>query len=654
MAHAASTSQAHEGRSVLNVQHIDYQVPIKKWGQTVASKTILKDVSVTMRSGETLAIMGPSGAGKTTFLDLLTLGGAGGERTGHVDINGEAMTDAVFKKHCAYVPQSDSGWAFLTCRETLEYAAALHMPGSTADKAKRVDEIITTMGLEGCANTKVGNDFLKGLSGGQKRRLSLGCAFLKDPLVIFLDEVTSGLDAAAAANITSFMQQLARSHDVIIACTIHQPSAKVFRGFDRLLLLSGGCVAYSGKVSKVDAYFQSLGFTMPIQENPADFLLDSINADFTDADVVNSVLEAWATKPMRANSTGTFEIPKMHDMTSKSLCSQVVVLLRRMMLLFVRDPTVYFSRLVVCLFSCMFFALVYIKARDRTQDQVLNRLWLIMWHLGVPSQLSVAACLGQNIEFAAVRREIKAGMYDFRAYFVAQFFIQIPYMFLLSTFCIFVSGYALANWNLDAFLPSLLVHATFMFSFECFAQLSAVQFLHPLLGMFNVVQFWFASFLFGGFLVPEADTPWPLRALAYVSPIKYAAKALGNLEFTGTVWEGAVLDASPRGFRCPANAVACYGATGEQILQTMHSSAFQNMKVEDETLKDCCFMLAIALVFKIFFYIVAVMKCYDGQEVKKSAGGSSTSTSLPKLMGSKPSTPKAWPSKEFSEEEVAV
>merc|ERR1712032_879654 len=190
------------------------------------------------------------------------------------------------------------------------------------------------------------------------------------------------------------------------------------------------------------------------------------------------------------------------------------------------------------------------------------------------------------------------------------------------------------------FLPSLLVHATFMFSFECFAQLSAVQFLHPLLGMFNAVQFWFASFLFGGFLVPEADTPWPLRAFAYVSPIKYAAKALGNLEFKGTVWDGAVTDASSRGFYCPGNTVACYGATGEQILDTMRGSAFQNMQVEAETLKDCCCMLAIALGFKILFYMVAVMKCYDGQEVKESGIVTSTPTAWPKLMGSKPLTPK--------------
>merc|ERR1719409_2268014 len=172
---------------------------------------------------------------------------------------------------------------------------------------------------------------------------------------------------------------------------------------------------------------------------------------------------------MRQKSTGTFEIEDVKKMKKIGLnvCSQILVLLRRMMLLAVRDPTVHISRLVACLFSCMFFAVIYIKSRDRTQDQVLNRLWLIIWHMGVPSQMCLAACLGQNLEFASVRREIKAGMYSFTAYFVAQLLIQIPYMILLSAVCIGVSGYGIGNWNAEAFFPFLMVHALFLFTYEC-------------------------------------------------------------------------------------------------------------------------------------------------------------------------------------------
>jgi len=171
---------------------------------------------------------------------------------------------------------------------------------------------------------------------------------------------------------------------------------------------------------------------------------------------------------------------------------------------------------------------------------------------------------------------------------------------------------------MDAFFPALPVHAVFMFTFECVAQLYAVQFRHPLLGMFQVVNFWFSCFLFGGFLIPESDTPWPFRIFTYFSPIKYATKALMNLEFKGTTWEGAVSTNSGRGFYCPGNQIACYGATGDQVLETLGSTVAHTAQVESELFHDCMCMLAIALAFKFFYYIVAALKCYEGKEVKQS------------------------------------
>jgi len=307
-------------------------------------------------------------------------------------------------------------------------------------------------------------------------------------------------------------------------------------------------------------------------------------------------------------------------------------------LLAVRDPTVHISRLVVCLFSCVFFAIIYVKSRERTQDQVQNRVWLYIWHMGVPAQMCLAACLGQNMEFTSVRREIKSGMYAFTSYFVAQLLIQIPYMILLSAFCISVSGYGIGNWNIDAFVPALLVHAMFMFSFECVAQLYAVQFRHPLLSMFQVVNFWFSAFLFGGFLIPEADVPWPFRVFTYVSPIKYGTKALLNLEFKGTQWEGADLIQEAPGFSCPGNPVSCFGATGDQVLWSLGQSVAHNVTVESELFSDCMCLLAIAAAFKLFFYIVALGKCYDGNEVKQNHAD--LPSSLPNMLSSKPADAK--------------
>ena len=138
-----------------------------------------------MSSGEVLAILGPSGAGKTCLLDLLTLEDKGGAYEGDVRLNGIPITPALFTKHCATVPQVDRLWAFLTVHETLSYAADLLLNMDAATKAARVNAIIDTVGLTTSRDTKVGNQFLKGLSGGQKRRLSLALALVSSPSCCF-------------------------------------------------------------------------------------------------------------------------------------------------------------------------------------------------------------------------------------------------------------------------------------------------------------------------------------------------------------------------------------------------------------------------------------------------------------------------------------
>jgi len=604
----------HGGRAVLNVSEVNFTVPIKKWGRTVGEKQILKNVSMTMQSGEALAVMGPSGAGKTTFMDLLTMQGAGGKRTGYVDLNFEPLTPEVFRKFCAYVPQNDNGWPFLTCLESLQFAADFFISGREAKK-KRVDELLKSMGLEACKNTKVGNEFIKGLSGGQKRRLSLGIAFLKEPLVIFLDEVTSGLDAASAANIANFLQDLAKAQDVIIACTIHQPSAKIFQGFNKLLLLSSGRVAYSGKTYEAMEHFASLGYAIPQQENPADFFLDSVNSDFTDLAKVSKVLDAWAARPV-VRMSGTFTVNPSEERQGHNICIQTWVMLRRMLLLAWRDPIVYVSRACVFTMACLFFALVYIESRNRTQDQVFNRVWLILWCIGVPAMMSLAAALGQNLEFVSITREVKGGMYNISAYLTAQLVIQIPLLFFLSACAIGPSGYGLGNWNGDAFPVMWLIHTLVLLSNEFAAQSFAIMFAHPLMGMFQVVSFWFACFLFAGFLVPEDDTAWPLKAFVYISPTRYGVKAMVFNEIQGTTWEGAVADNSTEGYSCPGHSFhECFGVTGDQVLESMRKIQFKSLTAEDETVQDCLLLLAIAAAFKLLYVFIALKRSYSGQAV---------------------------------------
>lgn len=231
--------------------------------------------------------------------------------------------------------------------------------------------------------------------------------------------------------------------------------------------------------------------------------------------------------------------------------------------------------------------------------------------------MSLVACLGQNLEFAAVRREVKAGMYNLSAYLIAQLLIQIPLLLIMSLSAIGVSGYGIGNWNSDAFFVNLIVHALILFSFECVAQFFGIQFANPLLGMLNVIQFWFASFLFAGFLVPVDDTPWPLRVFTYISPLKYGTKAMIYSELQGTTWDGAVINSEdPRGFSCPADAKECFGATGDQVLRSLANVQWKHLVDRDETVNDCLYLLLIAVSFRCLYYVMAAMRCQSAQVVK--------------------------------------
>ena len=358
------------------------------------TKEILKGISATVKSGEVLAIMGPSGAGKTMMMNLLTLAPGPGVRYGRVTLNGQAVTLDKFKRFCSVVPQHDDHWAYLTCRETIELAAELQLT-TGEEKESLVNTLLKEMGLVSCQNTRVGNIFLQGLSGGQKRRLSLAVALVKKPSMIFLDEPTSGLDAAAAASIMTFFKQLAVSLNLIIVCTIHQPSSKVFHGFDTTMVLTGGQLAYFGPAQELTHYLKEIDRPVPDNSNPAEHVLDLVNREFVDSAEVDYMIDAWNAYYEKAkldegsNQFGRYqaiqkqiagEVTDLPPLEQKHLpfLPQVLVLLKRHGILVYRDPILYLGRGMAFLMACTFFSIVYINARKRNQEQAIYKIFLFM------------------------------------------------------------------------------------------------------------------------------------------------------------------------------------------------------------------------------------------------------------------------------------
>ncbi|CAN6331211.1 unnamed protein product [Urochloa humidicola] len=241
------------------------------------TKTLLDGISGEARDGELFAVMGASGSGKSTLVDALAGRIARESLRGGVTLNGEPLHGRRLRAISAYVMQDDLLYPMLTVRETLLFAAEFRLPRALPPERKRarVDALVDQLGLSRAADTIIGDEGHRGVSGGERRRVSIGTDIIHDPILLFLDEPTSGLDSASAFMVVQVLRRIAQSGSVVIM-TIHQPSARILGILDRLLLLSRGRTVYAGTPAGLKPFFSEFGAPIPDNENPAEFALDTI------------------------------------------------------------------------------------------------------------------------------------------------------------------------------------------------------------------------------------------------------------------------------------------------------------------------------------------------------------------------------------------
>uniref|UniRef100_A0A8B9SZ88 Broad substrate specificity ATP-binding cassette transporter ABCG2 n=1 Tax=Anas platyrhynchos TaxID=8839 RepID=A0A8B9SZ88_ANAPL len=288
----SESNPADQGGSTLTFHNISYSVKVKSGFlccRKTASKEVLRDLNGIMRPGLN-AILGPTGSGKSSLLDILAARKDPHGLSGDILING-APQPANFKCTSGYVVQDDVVMGTLTIRENFQFSAALRLPNSVKeqDRNERVNQIIKELGLSKVADSKVGTQFTRGVSGGERKRTNIGMELITDPTILFLDEPTTGLDASTANAVLLLLKRMAKQGKTIIF-SIHQPRYSIFRLFDSLTLLAAGRMLYHGPAQQAITYFQSIGYECEPYNNPADFFLDIINGDST-AVMVNKTNE---------------------------------------------------------------------------------------------------------------------------------------------------------------------------------------------------------------------------------------------------------------------------------------------------------------------------------------------------------------------------
>ncbi|KAL1543953.1 ABC transporter G member 25 [Salvia divinorum] len=440
-------------------------------------RIILNGITGTAAPGRLLTILGPSGSGKSTLLNALA-GRLHHGLAGAVLFNGRKFTKQIAKK-TGFVAQDDVLYPHLTVRETLVFCSILRIPVSVRreEKIAAVEAVIAELGLAPCADTIIGNSFVRGVSGGERKRVSIAHEMLVDPSLLILDEPTSGLDSTAAHRLVAVLGDLAARGKTVVM-SVHQPSSRVYQRFDDLLVLSEGRCIYFGTRAEATPYFNSVGFSPVFPMNPADFLLDLANGvcqvdGFSEREgpnvrrtLVSSYNNVLAPKvkaacmdtPMVVTREGNGDPPVEEYSCTSHLATwvnQFSILLQRN-LKERKHETFNSLRVFQVITASLLGGFMWWHSDYRDVQDRLGLLFFVSIFWGVFPSFNAVFAFPQ--ERAIFMKEKAAGMYTLSSYFMARITGDLPMELILPTMFLSILYWMTGlKPELSAFILTLLV-----------------------------------------------------------------------------------------------------------------------------------------------------------------------------------------------------
>ncbi|KAK5645428.1 hypothetical protein RI129_006728 [Pyrocoelia pectoralis] len=573
-------------------------------------KQILKNVNGIARPGELLAIMGSSGAGKTTLMNVLTSQFSSNMIiSGFCCANGVPFDSHTLRSKLAYIQQEDIFIGTLTVKEHLVFQALLRMDKhiTYSERMQRVEEVVRELGLTKCENTKIGiQGRIKGISGGEMKRLAFASEVITNPSIMFCDEPTSGLDSFMALNIVQSLRELAQFGKTII-CTIHQPSSELYTMFDKILLVAEGRVAFLGTRKEAETFFASLDAPCPSNYNPADYFLELLaitpGREEYCRQVVYMICDKFAESHFGeklALETAVVEEEEdkfayVSSVKPKSVrykaswCTQLRVLLWRTWLSDIRDPLSIRAKVFQTLITELIIILIF-YGQSLTKDGVMNitgAIYLLLINLALQNLVNAGNAFCERLPI--FMREYTNGMYRADVYFLSKNVTDLPIYIIMPVVVICICYYLIgfnpdvSNFFIAIGITILVVNTSVSFGYLISCLCDSVDMVISV-----EISVIIPLTLFAGYLINIDAIPKYLRWLSYVSWLRYGFEGLMVNQWSGINYINCTGTAA-----CPSNGMA--------VLNSYHLH-------EENLVLDVILIVVLLCLYRLLAYFALLAK----------------------------------------------
>ncbi|KAM3375327.1 ABC transporter G family member 32 isoform X2 [Capsicum galapagoense] len=527
--------------------YVDVPLELKQQGLVSDKLQLLVNVTGAFRPGVLTALVGVSGAGKTTLMDVLAGRKTGGHIAGNIYISGHPKKQETFARVSGYCEQNDVHSPCLTVHESLLFSAWLRLSSQVDVKTQKafVEEVMELVELTSLRRALVGLPGVDGLSTEQRKRLTIAVELVANPSIVFMDEPTSGLDARSAAIVMRTVRNIVDTGRTIV-CTIHQPSIDIFESFDELLLMKrGGQLIYAGSLGnrscKLIQYFEAIQGVHRIRsgQNPAAWVLEvtssaeenRLGVDFADI-YRKSTLFRQNEEMVENLSRPQEDSAELHfpSKYSQSFFGQFLACLWKQNLSYWRNPQYTAVRFFYTVIISLMFGSICWKfgSKRSNQQDILNAMgsmYAAVLFIGITNASSVQPVV--FIERFVSYRERAAGMYSALPFAFAQVTIEFPYVFIqtliYSTIFYFMASF---EWNVWKFVWYIYFMYFTLLYFTFFGMMTTSVSPNHNIAAILAAPFYMVWNLFSGFMISRMRIPIWWRWYYWANPVGWSLYGL--------------------------------------------------------------------------------------------------------------------------------